>query len=202
MWVEVVVTVVGSLVAGLGWGALAFWQAAIPGGAVGAVLLIGFLTYDVLRSPYWLAAHKDAETARLIQSGEEALEVEHVQHKAALHSLKAMEGDLESLHVQLRDVQRALDYGFQVPVRLEVLKQYASSVRATMIGDWFDELVAQAKLGDAHAKAHIPTVATALMDTMADWGASPGRAKATAKVEAAMQDLGLPWTRPLEPGET
>lgn len=103
---------------------------------------------------------------------------------------------------RIRDLRAALDYGFQVPVKLETLKQYGPSVKATMLGEWFNELVAQAKLGDAQAKTHIPAVAAALMDTMADWGASSGRAKATAKVEAAMQDLGLPWTRPLEPGET
>lgn len=68
VWIELVVTVVGSAVAGLGWGVLAFWQTAIPGAAVGAVLLIGFLTYDMLLSPYWLAAQKDAEIARLTQS--------------------------------------------------------------------------------------------------------------------------------------
>ena len=68
IWIEVVVTVVSATAAGFGWGALAFWQTAIPGVAVGAVLLIGFLTYDMVRAPYWLTEQKDAEIARLTQS--------------------------------------------------------------------------------------------------------------------------------------
>ena len=59
IWIEVLVTVVGSLVAGWIWGASAFWQAAIPGVVIGVVLLVGFLAYDITQTPYWLAVRRD-----------------------------------------------------------------------------------------------------------------------------------------------
>lgn len=115
IWIEAVVTVVGAVVAGLGWGVLAFWQTAIPGAAVGAVLLIGFLTYDVLRSPYWLAAQKDAEIARLTQSGD----VQLTGHRQALQLLSEHLAEYALRYSEI--TERIKDGPDSVPVWIAVI---------------------------------------------------------------------------------
>ena len=154
--------------------------------AVGATLFLPPLFLYSLHAPYAMECEAHGATRRELEAA-----------RSVEKDVTVLSAERDRLASQVQDLQTSLDYGFQVPVKLETLKQYAPSVAATQIEQWFDDLVSRAEEGDAHAKTQIPAVASALMNTMADWGASPARARATAKIEAAMKQLGLPWARPL-----